>query len=171
MDPLKTDIGGIHSARLALAFDMVAGGANDNTLKTGAWIDRSHPGASGLPAFSPRTSGPYGSMTAWLVGQATLAAAATLTLVTGSLETAADTNGTGAVTAVTLTPSQLIATGPGGGGTVPFNLRLADKAFYLSTDGTTWRVKLTLDLSAGSVDVAIAAVVFVFGGSDLKPVV
>lgn len=170
MDPLKTDIGGIHSARTALAFDVVAAGTNDNTLKTGAWIDRSHPGVGG-PAFSPRSSGPYGSMTAWLVGQATLAAAATLTLVSGTLETASDTSGTGTTTAVTFTPSVVLATGPSGGGTVQIAYRLADKPFYLSTDGLAWRPKVTVDMSASGTDTAILAVVFVFGGSDLKPVV
>lgn len=128
-----------------------AGGSGDNTEVVGVIIDRA---AIGFPQ-SCKVAIPF---------TATLAAAATLTLAwdmdEGNVSDLSDAEVLKAETA------QVVATGPGGGGTVTgtfeANVPLAGAGRYV-------RLNFTPNLSAANTDTAALSAVIVFGGMDRLP--
>jgi hypothetical protein len=141
----------ISVARAAANTAVTAGGAGDNTLVTGVIIDRA---AHGWPE----------SMKVAIPFTATLAAAATLTLG-GVVQTGPDSALATVETHQTIAAA-VVATGPGGGGTVTGVLE-AD----VSLRGAERYVRLnfTPDLSAANTDTAALSAVLVFGGAQRLP--
>ena len=127
-----------------------AGGSGDNTAVTGVIIDRA---ALGWPQ-SCVVAVPF---------TATLAAAATLSVaITAQSGDAANLSD-----ATTLaTRSGVVATGPGGGGTVTGTVELD---INLSGAGRYVRANFTPDLSAANTDTAALSEVIVFGGQIRLP--
>lgn len=100
-------------------------------------------------------------------GRATLAAAETLTLKAKVQTCAASNFGSGVVDLEPEVVVGVVATGPGGGGTVNWTAKIKVKNFeghlqYL-------RAAVFLDLSAGSVDTVAASAIFVLGGATNMP--
>lgn len=146
------DIGALIKVdRAAANTAIVAGGAGDNTLVTGVIIDRA---AQGWPE-SAVVAIPF---------TATLAAAATLslgyTVQEGNTSNLAD-----AATLQTAAPA-VVATGPGGGGTV---LGTFEVSVPLRGCARYVRLNFTPDLSAATVDTAALSAVMVFGGANRVP--
>lgn len=132
-----------------------AGGAGDNTAITGVIIDRV---ALNLP-LSAVFAIPFTT---------TLAAAATLTFKSAVIQHGDDPALADAATFATLEDATgtVIATGPGGGGTVTgckeYDVDLQGAKQYV-------RINFTPDLSAANTDTAAVAGVAAFGGADLLP--
>lgn len=92
------------------AFFQGAAGNGDNWVQAGG-----HDGAAVLTPFVDRTG--FGSMKLLVPFTAVLTAAATLTVNLGAQD-ATDNAGTGAADFGTFSGAKVVATGPGGGGTV-----------------------------------------------------
>lgn len=138
--------------------DLTAGGAGDNTEIDGLSIDRMVHGGGG-PTLSAKFIVAF---------EAVLAAAATLSLV-GNMQHA-DDNGSGApgswADTGDILASAVVATGPGGGGTVRGTAELDVKLSGLKQ----WiRVQFTPNLSAANTDTAEVVAVAVFGGNNENP--
>lgn len=152
---IQTDIHSVISARIASAFTAVtAGGAGDDTAVTGSTIDRAS-FASGQPPLCADLQ---------LAFSAVLAAAATLTLKTVKIQDSAD--GTNWADYFTFTDPGVVATGPGGGGTVPGVTRLG---VNLSSARRYVRAVFTPDLSAAATDTANVVALMEFAGFDSIP--
>lgn len=141
----------ISVARAAANTAATAGGSGDNTAVTGVIIDRA---AHGWPE----------SMVAAIPFTTTLAAAATLTL-SGTVQTGPD-SALASVRTLQAIPATVVATGPGGGGTVTgtleVNVPLRGADRYV-------RLNFTPDLSAANTDTAALSAVLVFGGAERLP--
>lgn len=149
---IQTDIHSVVTARLASAIAAItAAGAGDNTAIVGLAIDRA---ALGMPLNADIV----------LAYDATLAAAATLTLKTVKVEDSAD--GASWADYATFTDPGVVATGPGGGGTVRGQFRLG---VNLSSARRHVRVGFTPDLSAGAADTARVLALLVLAGFDALP--
>lgn len=141
----------ISQARAFANTALTAGGAGDNTLITGVIIDRA---AHGMPQ-SGVLSIPFTT---------TLAAAATLTLVSWVLQHGDAANLSDAATF--LTAAAVPVASSAGGGTVTgvfeVNVALIGARRYL-------RFNATPDLSAASIDTAALSGHIIFGGADRLP--
>ena len=128
-----------------------AGGSGDNTAVTGVILDRA---AYGFPQ-SGVVAIPF---------TATLAAGETLSI--GCTVQEGDASNLSDAATLVTAASAVVATGPGGGGTVTgtFELDLS-----LAGAGRYVRANFTPDLSAANTDTAALSAVFVFGGSDRLP--
>lgn len=137
--------------RAAANTAITAGGGGDNTAVTGVIIDRAALGwpQSGVVAI-PFT--------------ATLAAAATLSVAM----TVQDGDAANLSDAATFAsrPNAVVATGPGGGGTVTGTIE-----FDVNFEGAKRyvRANFTPDLSAANTDTAALSQVIVFGGARRLP--
>lgn len=141
----------ISTARAAANTAVTAGGAGDNTAVTGVIIDRAaHGFAQSCVVAIPYTT--------------TLAAAATLSI--GYTVQTGENSGLSDATTFNSAASAVVATGPGGGGTVTgvFEVNLP-----LIGAGRFVRVNFTPDLSAANTDTAALSAVVVFGGADRLP--
>lgn len=152
------DLLSITRAAIASAFtSLTAGGSGDNTAVTGLSIDRA---ALGLP---------QSCILNWNF-TATLAAAATLTIKDLVIQDSAD--GTNWATYVPPRPDAaiaapgVVATGPGGGGTVRGVSRLN---VNLTAARQFVRFGWTPDLSASATDTAIVAATVTMAGFDRLP--
>ncbi len=127
---------------------VTAGGTGDATLATGLAIDRNALGSPLSASFAVRY-------------KAALAAAATLSL-SASVETD-DNSGFSSPTVLATFSSAVVDTGATGGstqrGVVRFPVDFAGAEQYV-------RLKVTPDLSAGSVDTAELSAVAILGGQD-----
>jgi len=148
------DIANLVTSKIGAAFtSLTAGGAGDNTAVTGVSIDR---GAIGMPLSAVLDI-------AW---EATLGAAATLTLKDVKIEQSADGSNWDATAYKSFTDPGVVATGPGGGGTVRGVTKLA---VDLQSAKQFVRVKHTPDLSAANTDTAKTVPVWNFAGQDRLP--
>ena len=146
------DIGSlIKVMRAAANTDVTAGGSGDNTLVTGAIIDR----VAMRNPLSAVLGIPY---------TATLAEGETLS-VGYSLESGNESDLSDA-TVLKTDASAVIATGPTGGGTVTGTFEVD---LNISAAGQYVRAKFTPDLSAADTDTAALSGVLVFGGTDRVP--
>lgn len=140
----------VKAAMAALITRLVAGGAGDNTEVVGIALDRQ--------SYAYPLSALF-----IIIGRATLAAAATLTLKTVVIETSdSSTFASGNVTLLAPADAALLTDGGGGGvssGQVSFSVDLASAKRYV-------RLRHTPDLSAANTDIAETAVECIFGGSD-----
>lgn len=132
------------------AFNIVAGGAGDNAEVVGETIDRSD-------CLSAVVEIPF---------KATLAAAATLKMGV-TLQQSDDDGSTWGVASTLKAATDVVATGPGGGGTVK---GIVELPLNLDPKSKTIRVNVTPDLSAANTDVASFGVVVVLGGAVKRPV-
>jgi hypothetical protein len=140
-----------HGGRLTAT----AGGAGDNTATALQWVDRFQ-----------AARGPFHGAKLVLVGRATLAASATLTL-TAQVRDATSVVGAGAADVGTAVAFGVVATGAVGGSTELFTAEIdVDLMSLREFVGVT----VTGDLSAGSVDTADISAVWVFSGSDRGPI-
>ncbi|TMI98481.1 MAG: hypothetical protein E6G97_25930 [Alphaproteobacteria bacterium] len=151
---IQKDIASILTPKIGAAItSLTAGGGGDNTAVVGLTIDRA---ALGLPLCAQLTI-------AW---EAVLAAAATLTLKNVLIEQSADGTNWDATAYKTFTDPGVVATGPGGGGTVrgatEFSVDLQSAKQFV-------RVKHTPDLSAANTDTAKTSPVWNFAGFDRLP--
>ena len=144
------DIGALIKVdRAAANIAVTAGGAGDNTLVTGAIIDRA---AQGWPE-SAVLAIPY---------TVTLAAAQSLT-ISGVIQEGDAANLSDAVTHQTIAAT-IVATGAGTfNGVMEVSVPLRGCKRYL-------RANFTPDLSAATIDTAALAAVLVFGGANRVPV-
>jgi hypothetical protein len=130
---------------------LIAGGAGDAAAVTGVIIDRA---ALGWPE----------SCVVAIPFTATLAAAATLTVA--SVLQHGDNSGLSDAETLATVSSGVVATGPGGGGTVvgtiEVNVPLRGAKRYL-------RLNYTPDLSAANTDVAALGGVVAFAGANRLP--
>jgi hypothetical protein len=140
-----------HGGRLTAT----AGGAGDNTATALLWIDRAQV-----------ARGPFMGVKLVLVGRATLAAAATLTL-TALIRDATSGAGAGAADVGTAVSFGVVATGGAGGTTELFT---AEIDVDLLSAREFMGVTVTADLSAGGTDTAEIQAVWVFAGSDRGPI-
>lgn len=152
MTSLRKNVGAMIACLYAAApTAIVAGSGTDNAEITGVIIDRL---AHGTPLSGVMVI-PFTT---------TLAAAATLSLAytvqEGQLANLSD-----AATLVSAAPA-VVATGPGGGGTVTGQLQVD---LNLAPAGRYVRVRLTPNLSAANTDTAALAAVMVLGGTDRVP--
>lgn len=146
-------IGDLISVERAIANTAVtAGGGGDNTQVTGVILDRA---ALGWPK-SAVLAIPF---------TATLAAAATLSLAF-NVQEGDDAGLSDAATLQTATAA-VVATGPGGGGTVTGTFQVN---VPLEGAGRYVRARVTPDLSAVNTDTAALSGVMVFGGAERVPV-
>lgn len=140
-----------HGGRLTAT----AGGAGDNTATALAWVDRLQP-----------ARGPFQGAKLVLVGRATLAQAATLTL-TALVRDATSVGGAGAADVGTAVAFGVVATGGTGGSTELFTAEIdVDLMGLREFVGVT----VTGDLSAGATDTAEIQAVWAFSGSDRGPI-
>lgn len=169
--PIKlTDIGANVAVRAGTPVVVLAGGAADNVAQVGPWIDRRPLTDTGLPDFSPRIEGAYESAVLCFVIDCTLAAATTVTF-DAKVRTATTSGGAGASDYNSVTfPAAVVATGPGGGGRVIAVARV-NVSFNLSTANQFVGYTFTANISTGSVDTITVTPLWVFGGSDVLPVV
>lgn len=135
---------------------ITAGAGNDNVEINGPWVDITAIGTGGRPH----------SVVAFLIWSATLAAAATLSLL-ANLQDATSSGGAGAADFGTAYPLTVVATGPGGGGTLTGVTKVA--AEEIVTARSFLRLQSTSDLSAATTDTVAIAGIFVFGGFDHEP--
>jgi hypothetical protein len=148
----NTNIGALISVLNAAGpVALTAGGAGDNTAVTGIILDRA---AYGWPA----------SAELCLAFTATLAAAATLSAAVTVQH--GDDAGLSDATTFDSIANAVIATGPGGGGTVPGQIT---RAINLKGAKRYVRVNFTPDLSAANTDTARAGAVLAFGGANRLP--
>nr|WP_295828293.1 hypothetical protein [uncultured Azospirillum sp.] len=139
------------AARYGVAgVDVTAGGSGDATEVNCAWVDRLG----------------FASLKAVVTYTATLAAAATLTFA-GNLQDASDSGGTGADDYGPALPATVVATGPGGGGTVT---GVAELDFDLSGTNRYVRLQVTPNLSAANTDVCEFGVTYILAGATENPV-
>jgi|GEM_PF-6370924 len=165
-----TDVGSSLVLRAGTPLVVVAGGAADNVAQVGPWIDRRPLTDIGLPSLSPRIEGPYESGVLAFVLDCTLAAAVTV-IFSAKVQTAVDSSGTGAADYNSITiPASVVATGPGGGGRVIVTARV-NVAFNLSTANQYVGYTYTCNISTAAVDTVTVTPIWVFGGSDVVPVV
>ena len=147
------DGGAFNFLALADIHNSVAGAGTDNAEQNGAFVDRKD----------------YTSVDVYLAFTATLAAAATLTLVANLQDSADGSNG---IADFTLggksVPSTVIATGPGGGGTVTGLVYLG--RWDLTMAKRFVRVQFTTDLSASGTDTASVAAFYSFNGGRELPI-
>lgn len=145
-------IGDLIAARRASAnAAATAGGSGDNTEVVGVIIDRA---AIGWPQ----------SCLVVIPFTATLAAAATLSIA-WDIDSGDASNLAGADVLEAATAT-VVATGPGGGGTVTGELTAK---VNLAGAGRYLRLNFTPDLSAANTDTAALSSVIVFGGMDRLP--
>lgn len=148
----------LHAASAAPVTDVTAGGAGDATEVDGTDYDRLVQGSGG----------PSLSATLLMHFTAVLAAAATLSLAANVQD--ADDDGAGAPDTYADYGSALVnavvATGPGGGGTVNGVARLN---VNLSGARQWIRAQFTPNLSAANTDTARVSAVWIFGGSTEYP--
>lgn len=169
------------SSRVSVAASVytaiTAGGAGDDTLVTGVAIDRENLALAGGVVLSNVI--PEGALILVSI-EATLAAAATISILNAKIEDSADgTNwatiydSTGSAAPVpaqwqapNTSPIGVAATGPTGGGTVrcvvPFSTDLGKARQYVRFD-------FTPDMSATSVDTAHVFAIAVLSGIDEVP--
>jgi hypothetical protein len=141
----------IEVARAAANTAVTAGGSGDATAVTGVIIDRAALNWPQSAVFAvPFTT--------------TLAAAATLSLVM-TVQSGENSGLSDAATLATRA-NAVIATGPGGGGTVTGCINLD---VNLAGAGRYVRVNFTPDLSAANTDTAALSAVAVFGGARRLP--
>lgn len=164
-----TDIGANVAIRVGTPVTVTAGGGADNVAQNDKWTNRAPLTDTGLPAFSSRIEGPYQSAVLAFILNWTLAAAATVTF-SAQPKTASDGNGTGAANYGTAIAAAVVATGPGGGGSGQTVVR-TNITFNLSTAGPWVGSSWTADLSAANTDTCVVTPVWIFGGSDVLPVV
>jgi len=168
--PIKlTNIGANLTVRAGTPVLVTAGGGADNVEQTGPWVNRNPLLDTGLPALSPRIQGPYESAVLAFVLDMNLAAAVTANF-NFRIQTAVDGSGTGAADYGTAFPVTLVGTGPGGGGRITTVVR-TNVDFNLSTANAFVGYKFTMNLSSASVDTAQVTPIWIFGGSDVIPVV
>ncbi|GEL75203.1 hypothetical protein [Myxococcus virescens] len=122
---------------------LTAGGAGDNVAVVGASIDRMG----------------FGSSAVAVTYSATLAAAATLSI---TVQREQSDDGTTWEAATTVLPAQVVATGPGGGGTVRGEVKLRES---YETAARFVRYSVTPNLSASATDTASVACTVVLGGA------
>lgn len=146
--PASRQIGAYIAHRNGGSGSLTAGGAGDNTAITGQTIDRQG----------------FGSAAVGIHFRATLAAAATLSLLVQRQQSA---DGTAWDAAETVKANAVVATGPGGGGTVHGVLE-ADEDFEMTKRYVRYNV--TPDLSAATVDTATVLTAVALGGSEKLPV-
>ncbi len=137
--------------RAAANTAITAGGGGDNTQVTGVIIDRA---ALGWPQ----------SCVVAIPFSAVLAAAATLSLA-ATVQSGNAANLSDATTLATRA-NGVVATGPGGGGTVTGEVEID---VDLSGAGRYVRVNFTPDLSAANTDTAALSAVMAFGGAIRLP--
>lgn len=156
------DIGNIIGGAVALDPAVITAGAgNDNVAVTGPYTD--------LTALAQRPRA-VALLVAW---KAVLAAAATLSL-TMKFRDATDTTGTAVADYVGPAHTQqtaklavtVVATGPGGGGTVRGVTKIACE---LQPARACLAATVTADLSAANTDTVAIAGTFVFAGYDELP--
>lgn len=146
------NIGDKIAARRAIPVTrLTAGGTGDATKITGVIIDRA---ALGWPQ----------SAVVLYAGTATLAAAATLSLTREILSSAA--SNMASPDTLHAAEAAVVATGPGGGGTVHFEI---EQNLNLSGAGRYVQVNPTPDLSAANTDIAQVSVTLVLGGANRLP--
>lgn len=141
--------------RAAAHTAVTAGGAGDNTLVVGVIIDRNLLATALSAVFAlPFTT--------------TLAAAATLIFKSAIIEHGDASDLSDATTFATLEDATgtVIATGPGGGGTVT-----GCKEYDVDLQGAKQYVRISYkpDLSAANTDTAAIGAVAVFGGANTLP--
>lgn len=152
MTPEIENIGGkIAVVRAGANAAATAGGAGDNTAVTGVIIDRAALGWPQSAVFAI----PYTT---------TLAAAATLSLA--ATVQSGETSNLADATTLASRANSVIATGPGGGGTVTGTIEID---VNLSGAGRYVRLNYTPDLSAANTDTAALSSVAVFGGQTRLP--
>lgn len=145
------NMGALIGARhAAVNITATAGGSGDATETNGAWIDRQG----------------FQSVKVVVVWSTTLAAAATLSIA-ANLQDASAINGTGAADFGDALAATVVATGPGGGGTVT---GVTELDFDVSGADRYIRIQFTPDLSASGTDTARLAAVYIVGGSADQPV-
>lgn len=164
-----TDIGANLTVRAGTPVVVLAGGAADNVAQVGPWVNRNPLLDIGLPPLSPRIQGPYESAVLAFVIDATLAATVTASF-NAKVQTAADSSGTGAADYGSTIPVSVVATGPGGGGRLIVTSRL-NVDFNLSTAGPWVGYTFTMNISSAAVDTVTVTPIWIFGGSDVIPVV
>lgn len=143
--------GALIAARYGVAgVDVTAGGTGDATEVNCAWIDRRG----------------FASLKAVITYTATLAASATLTFA-ANLQDASDSSGTGAGDYGTALAATVVATGPGGGGTLGGVVELD---FDLSGTDRYVRLQATPNLSAANTDVCEFGVTYILAGATENPV-
>jgi hypothetical protein len=149
---LATNLIALLTSRIASAFVAVtAAGAGDNTAVNGLVLDRQ---ALKMPSCAEVD----------VLFQATLAADATLSVTAFKVQDSAD-GATFADYEVFAAPG-VVATGPGGGGTVRGQVR---KGVNLSSARRYVRVVFTPDLSAANTDTASLVASAAFSGFDALP--
>ena len=141
------NVGARLTAQAGGGVSATAGGAGDNTKADGLWLDRSR----------------YGSAKLVIHYRATLAAAATLSLQ-ANLRDAVDGAGAGANAFGAAMASKVVATGPGGGGTVRGVVELD---YDLNGARQFVQAQFTPDLSAANTDTCQIEAVWVFGTKSL----
>jgi len=151
------NVGALLRSAIASAFvSATAGGTGDNTAVTGLTVDR----------IDPNTGSLAGSVRFSVAWQAVLAAAATLTLKTVKIEQSSDNSTWDSTAYITFTDPGVVATGPGGGGTVrgvtAFDADLSSAKRYV-------RIDFTPDLSAANTDTASLSATATLAGSDRLP--
>lgn len=134
----------------AAGVDVTAGGSGDATEVNCAWIDRRG----------------FASLKAVVTFTTTLAAAATLTFA-ANLQDASDGSGTGAADFGTALPATVVATGPGGGGTVTGVVELD---FDVTGADRYCRLQVTPNLSAANTDVLEFGVTYILAGATDNPI-
>lgn len=152
---LQRDVGAIGAIlALSAASAATAGGAGDATTVTGRTIDRFALGAGSMPQdFNPA-----------VVYEATLASGATIR-IGYAIQDSAD--GSTWADYQTATYSAALATGPNGGGAVFGTFDIGSVS--LTSARRYIRVNYNPDLSAGSIDTAVARAVGFFAGFDRLP--
>lgn len=147
---ITTDVGAYIRGAGCGAVHATAGGAGDNTEKSGVWIDR------------------QGFLSAKLiiVYEATLSEGKTLS-ITANLQDASTAAGTDAADYGEKFPTTVVATGGEDGGSTEVGVVELD--FNLVEARRFVRAQFTPDLSATDTDVAIVAATLVLGGSDVVP--
>lgn len=144
------DIGAHLGHRFGGVASIVAAGGGDDVEVEGPYHDR----------VTPR----YHSVVLAVAWEATLGDGETLSLAL-AIQQADDAGGTNAEDLVAAS-SVVVATGPGGGGTVQGVTTLKTS---LETAKGFVGAKFTPDLSAGATDVATLGASLIFGGADVLP--
>jgi hypothetical protein len=149
---IQTDIASVITEWTASAFtSLTAGGTGDNTSVVGLTLDRA---SVGVPLCGEIV----------IAFEAVLAAAATLSVTALKIEHSADASTWADYLA--LTAPGVVATGPGGGGTVRGQ---ATAAVNLSSAYRYIRVTHTPDLSAANTDTAKTLALLVLAGFAAIP--
>jgi hypothetical protein len=131
-----------------------AGGAGDATEVDGAWVAR-HQTGKGIAKNAKLV----------ITYDTTLAAAATLSFAVNAQD-ATDGSGTGAADTINAYAATVVATGPGGGGTVKGTLELD---FNLAQWRSHFRSQITPNLSAANTDTVRWQATWVLAGFDRGP--